>query len=78
VEVTISQREVYAACLETGEVAATHRRSFAKHRTISDPRHLDALEALRLERHRRAGTRERPGELVERRDLARYDALIPA
>jgi transposase len=67
VEVRVTQREVLAAALDSGAVAARHRRSFARHRTISDLGHLRLL---------RAG-RERPGEPeVERRPLARYDALI--
>jgi len=65
--VRISQREVLATALDTGQLVARHRRSFARHRTLS------ALEHLRL---LRAG-RQAPGELeVERRPLDRYDALI--
>jgi transposase len=78
VEVTISQHEVCAVALDSGEVACAHRRSFARHRTISDPRHLDALDALRLERLENAGRRPQPGDAVERRSLSAYDALIPA
>ncbi len=67
VEVRVTQREVLATALDTAEVAARHRRSFARHRTITDLGHLRLL---------RAG-RERPAEPeVERRPLARYDALI--
>jgi transposase len=67
VEVRISQREVLAWALDTGEPAARHRRSLARHRTIT------ALEHLR---QRRAGRME-AGELeVEQRPLSRYDALI--
>jgi transposase len=67
VEVRVTQREVLAAALDTGQVAARHRRSFARHRTVTDLEHLRLL---------RAG-RQRPGEVeVERRPLARYDALI--
>jgi transposase len=67
VEVRVTQREVLAAALDTGEPAARHRRSFARHRTVSDLEHLRLL---------RAG-RQAPGELeVERRPLDRYDALI--
>jgi hypothetical protein len=50
-------------------VAACHRRSFARHRTISDLTHLRLLRA----RRRPSGEPE-----VERRPLERYDALIPA
>jgi hypothetical protein len=55
--------------LDSGEIAARHRRSFARHRTISD------LEHLRLLKSRRGATTEPE---VEQRPLARYDALIPA
>ncbi len=68
VEVRVGQREISAWCLDTGEIAASHRRSYARHRTISDPGHLRLLRAGRS-----AGEPE-----VEQRPLARYDALIPA
>lgn len=72
VEVRISQAEVSAAALDTGEAACRHRRSFAKHLTFTDPAHQRALDELR-------GERRRPKEPeVEIRPLARYDALIPA
>jgi transposase len=68
IEVRATQREILATVLDSGEVAARHRRSFARHRTITD------LEHLRLLR-----TRHRPQAQpdVESRPLARYDALIP-
>jgi transposase len=69
VEVRVSQRDVVAACLDTGELAGRHRRSFARHRTITALEHARALRELR----------GRPSEPeVELRPLARYDALIPA
>ena len=72
VEVRIGQRQISATALDTGAVAARHRRSFAKHLTFTDPEHQAALDALR-------GTRRRGPEVeVELRPLARYDALIPA
>jgi hypothetical protein len=58
--------------LDTGELAARHRRSFARHLTFTDPAHQRALECLRGERRRGRDVG------VERRSLARYDALIPA
>jgi transposase len=68
VEVRVSQREVLAVALDTGELAARHARCFAKHRTLTALEHARALRAAR-----------RGGELeVETRPLARYDALIPA
>jgi transposase len=72
VEVLIGQREVAAVALDSGEIAARHRRSFAKHLTFTDPAHQRALDELRGER-RRSKEPE-----VESRPLARYDALIPA
>jgi hypothetical protein len=72
VEVRISQTEVTAVVLDTGEVACRHRRRFAPHLTFTDPAHQAELERLRGERHR-------PRDVdVELRPLARYDQLIPA
>jgi len=71
VEVWISQTEVTADALDTGELAARHRRSFAKHLTFTDPAHQAELDRLR-------GDRRRPEPTVEIRPLARYDELIPA
>jgi hypothetical protein len=70
VEVRISQRELFAVALDTGELACRHRRSFARHQTFTDPAHQRELERLRGERRR--------GPEVELRPLARYDQLIPA
>jgi hypothetical protein len=69
IELRVSQREIHAACLETGELAGRHRRSFARHRTITALEHARALRELR-------GAPPEPE--VEQRPLARYDALIPA
>jgi hypothetical protein len=72
VEVRISQAEVSAVALDSGEVACRHRRSFAKHLSFTDPAHQAELDRLR-------GERRRPKQpTVEIRPLARYDALIPA
>ncbi len=69
VEVRIGQAEILGTALDSGEVACAHRRSYARHRTITDPAHARALR----------GRRTMPGEVeVEARPLARYDALIPA
>jgi hypothetical protein len=65
VEVRVSQREIIATCLDTGELAARHERSFAKHRTVT------ALEHARKLRHREP---ERELE-VQVRPLSVYDAL---
>jgi hypothetical protein len=69
VEVRVGQREITAIALDSGEQVACHRRSYARHRTISD------LEHLRLLKAGRHATAEPE---VEQRPLARYDALIPA
>ncbi len=65
IEVRVSQRELLAIALDTGELACRHQRSFARHRTITDLAHARALRA------------DRDAEpVVEIRPLARYDALI--
>jgi transposase len=68
VEARITEREVLAVALDSGELACRHPRSFARHRTIT------ALEHARALRDQRAERRAEP--IVERRPLARYDALI--
>jgi transposase len=69
VELRVSQREVLAVALDTGELACRHRRSFARHRTITALEHARALRELR-------GAPPEPE--VETRPLERYDQLIPA
>lgn len=69
IELRVSQREVLAVALDSGELACRHRRSFARHRTITAFEHARALRELR-------GGPAEPE--VEQRPLARYDALIPA
>jgi transposase len=73
VEIRVSQAEITAVCLDTGELAARHARAFAGGLAFTDPAHQAALDELRGERRRR---RTEPD--VELRPLARYDALIPA
>lgn len=72
VELRISQTEVTAVALDTGELAARHRRVFAGGLCFTDPAHQQALDELRGERRRGREVE------VEQRPLARYDALIPA
>jgi hypothetical protein len=72
VEVRVSQTQITAVALDSGELACRHRRSFAGGLTFTDPAHQAALEALRECR------RHGPEVDVERRPLARYDRLIPA
>jgi len=67
VEVRVSQREVMALALDTGELACRHERCFAKNRTIT------ALEHARALRERRGRNEE---VLVEQRPLEVYDQLI--
>jgi transposase len=69
VELRVSQTEVTAVALDSGEQAARHQRSFARHLTIT------ALEHRRALRERR---RQPAGADVETRLLARYDQLIGA
>jgi transposase len=70
VEARISDREVLAVALDSGELACRHARSFAKHRTISALEHARTLKTQRAERR---GPNE---PVVEVRSLASYDALI--
>ena len=72
VEVRVSQTEVTAVVLDTGEQAARHRRVFAGGLTITDPAHQTELERQRAKRHRRDDVE------VEIRPLSRYDQLIGA
>jgi transposase len=69
VELRVSQREILATTVDTGELACRHRRSFARHRTITALEHARALRELR-------GAPDEPE--VETRPLQVYDALIPA
>ena len=70
VEARISDREVLAVALDTGELVCRHARSFAKHQTITALEHARTLKA---QRHERRGSAE---PQVEIRSLAAYDALI--
>jgi transposase len=72
VEVRVSQREVIAVALDTGELAAKHRRVFAAGQELADPVHQQTLERLRLQRYR---GKPQAGEDVEVRDLAVYDRV---
>lgn len=69
VEARVSQQRLSATVLDTGELAASHDRSFAKHRTITALEHARALKTLRVQR---AG----PEIEVQQRSLDVYDALI--
>jgi transposase len=69
VEVRVSQREVVAVVLDTGELACRHERLFAKHRTITALAHARALRERR-------GEPARADVAVEQRSLEIYDQLI--
>jgi hypothetical protein len=69
VEARVTEREVLAVALDTGELACRHQRSFARHRTITALEHARTLKSQDRERR---GTEPE----VEVRSLARYDALI--
>jgi len=70
VEARVTDHEILAVVLDTGEIACQHPRSFAKHRTITALEHARALRAAR-------GHNDAVGEpTVEIRPLARYDQLI--
>jgi transposase len=68
VEARVTEREVLAVALDSGELACRHPRSFARHRTITAIEHARALRDQREER--------RGEPIVEIRALSRYDALI--
>ncbi len=70
VEVRVSQTEVMAVVLDTGELAARHQRIFAGHQTIVDPSHQTRLEVQRQRR------RQRHEVEVQQRPLSVYDQLI--
>jgi hypothetical protein len=69
IEARVTDNEVLAIVLDTGEVACRHPRSFARHRTITALEHARALKAGR-------GQRDDVDAIVEIRPLARYYALI--
>ncbi|HEX3478127.1 MAG TPA: hypothetical protein VHT91_24060 [Kofleriaceae bacterium] len=73
VEVRITDREITAVALDSGEIACHHQRSFAKHRTITA---LEHARTLKTQREERRGDRQRTEPEGEIRSLARYDALI--
>jgi hypothetical protein len=72
VEVRVSQREVIAVALDTGELACRHHRVFAGGLTFTAAAHQTELERQRARRRRRDEVE------VEMRPLLRYDALIGA
>ena len=75
VEVRVSQREVIAVALDTGELAGRHRRVFAAGQELTDPVHQQTLERLRTERYR---GKPPAGEDVQVRDLSVFDRVAEA
>jgi transposase len=75
VDVRVSQTEVTAVVLDTGELACQHQRVFAGGLTLTDPAHQTRLERQREQRREH---QQRHQVEVEIRPLSRYDALIPA
>lgn len=66
---------VVATC--DGKVVADHPRSWARHQTFTDPEHTAAAAALRRSRFGITRTVDPdPGQLVQVRDLATYDAVF--
>jgi transposase len=60
-----------------GMEVARHRRSLAAHRTITDPAHVRARQALRTRHRAQAARPAAPAQLeVAERDLAVYDRLF--
>jgi transposase len=74
VELRVSEREILGVALDTGELACRHRRSFAKHRTITDLAHARTLRARRQRAADRPAGARADGD-VEVRSLDVYDAL---
>jgi transposase len=68
VEVRVSDRDITAVALDSGELACRHARSFARHRTITALEHARTLKTQRVQR--------RSEPVVEVRSLAVYDQLI--
>jgi transposase len=74
VEARVTEREIVAVALDSGEIACRHVRSFAKNRTLTALEHAHTLKTQRQER--RNGERGRCEPVVEVRSLALYDQLI--
>jgi transposase len=69
VEVRVTDREVLAVALDSGELACRHQRSFARHRTVTA---LEHARTVKTQRDQRRGVEPK----VELRSLAVYDQLI--
>lgn len=73
VEVRVDPKEVLITL--AGEMVGRHRRSFARHRTLTDPDHVRAAQAMRIAAAALSdiGTQM---EGVEERDLSVYDRAL--
>jgi transposase len=69
VDVAVNTKEVVVTC--AGDVVARHRRSWAKHRTLTDPEHDEARAQMREARRLVMSTPL--SDDVEVRDLSVYD-----
>jgi len=69
VEVRVSQREITAVALDTGELACRHERCFAKNHTVTALEHARGACVS-------VAANQTPGWVVEQRPLAVYDRLI--
>ena len=58
-----------------GEVVGRHRRSFAKHRTLTDSDHVSAAKLMRMAGSTQSSMGSKDDE-VEQRDLAVYDRVL--
>jgi len=74
VEIRATPTEVVVTC--AGEVVGRHARSWAKHRTLTDPEHDLARDRLRAARRQVPPTPL--GDEVEVRDLSVYDRATGA
>jgi transposase len=73
VEARVTDREVRAVTLDSGELACRHQRSHARHQTITA---LEHARTLKTQRDLRRGRDQGSGPEVEVRSLAVYDHLI--
>lgn len=78
VEIRVSQAEITAVALDTGELAARHRRRFAKHLTFTDPAHQAELERLRGERGAPESPRSRSARLTATTSWSRHEQDLRA
>ena len=72
VELRVSQTHITAGVLDTGELAAQHRRVFAGAQTLTDRAHQSELDRARERRRQR----RRDQVEVEIRPLSHYDQLL--